>query len=357
MEALLEKLSFNPDKDHLIFTGDIINKGPDSVGVVEFARKYGASAVRGNHEDKILKLRSELGLSNGYLASNGNVSPKENEEKGPVNGDGGVGGEDEDEDDSSDSSSSSNSGKDKKKDKKLKKEQKKAEKKLKKEQKKDKKDKKEKKSKDKDKKDKKSKKKDKSKGKKGKAKSVREQHLAQLLSPDQVHWLESLPIILRVGQFPDMGETIVVHAGVVPGVPLEEQDPWDAMNMRSIDLEKGKNEVLDTPDGTMWANVCPPPPCHLHTCIIVDRYVLIICFQLFNKEQSSISAQGQGSTSLPMTVIYGHDARSSLRIEKYSKGLDTACIKGGKLTAFVFENGGKQSVVQVPCVDNIEGAD
>lgn len=251
MEALLEKLSFTPDRDHLIFTGDIINKGPDSVGVVEFARKYGASAVRGNHEDKILKLRNELDFSNGHLVSNGDVLHKENEEEGPVNG-----GEDEDEDDRSDSLSSSDSGKDKKKDKKLKKEEKKEKKKLKKKQKNDKNDKKEKKDKGKDKKDKKEKKKDKSKGKKGKEKTAREQHLAQLLSPDQVHWLESLPIILRVGQFPDMGETIVVHAGLVPGVALEEQDPWDAMNMRSIDREKGRNEVLDTPDGTMWANVC-----------------------------------------------------------------------------------------------------
>lgn len=62
MEALLEKVAFLPENDHLIFVGDMINKGPDSVGVVELARKYGASAVRGNHEDRILKIRRKMDL-------------------------------------------------------------------------------------------------------------------------------------------------------------------------------------------------------------------------------------------------------------------------------------------------------
>lgn len=50
-----------------------------------------------------------------------------------------------------------------------------------------------------------------------------------------------------------------------------------------------------------------------------------------------------------MTVIYGHDAASSLSIRTYTKGLDTACVKGGKLTALVIEDDGKQSIVQVRC--------
>lgn len=51
---------FNPSTDHLIFTGDLINKGPNSLEVVDLARKYSASCVRGNHEDQILTLRHSL---------------------------------------------------------------------------------------------------------------------------------------------------------------------------------------------------------------------------------------------------------------------------------------------------------
>lgn len=53
--------------------------------------------------------------------------------------------------------------------------------------------------------------------------------------------------------------------------------------------------------------------------------------------------------SSTMTVVYGHDAGSSLNIQKYSKGLDTGCVKGGKLTALVIDGDGRQHIVQVGC--------
>lgn len=40
--------------------GDMINKGPDSPGVLDLARDIGASCVRGNHEDKVLLARADM---------------------------------------------------------------------------------------------------------------------------------------------------------------------------------------------------------------------------------------------------------------------------------------------------------
>ncbi|PYI19485.1 Ser/Thr protein phosphatase family [Aspergillus japonicus CBS 114.51] len=60
LERLLEEVTFNEKTDHLIFTGDLISKGPDSPGVVDLARKHSASCVRGNHEDRVLLVRQEL---------------------------------------------------------------------------------------------------------------------------------------------------------------------------------------------------------------------------------------------------------------------------------------------------------
>jgi hypothetical protein len=62
VEKLLKKVSFDPASDHLILTGDMINKGPKSGGVVDLARELGASCVRGNHEDRILLERSDMKL-------------------------------------------------------------------------------------------------------------------------------------------------------------------------------------------------------------------------------------------------------------------------------------------------------
>jgi hypothetical protein len=61
--------------------------------------------------------------------------------------------------------------------------------------------------------------------------------LAKALTDKQVEWLKSCPVILRIGDFSSLGEVVAVHAGLVPGVALEKQDPAGVMNMRTIDLE------------------------------------------------------------------------------------------------------------------------
>lgn len=50
-----------------------------------------------------------------------------------------------------------------------------------------------------------------------------------------------------------------------------------------------------------------------------------------------------------MTAIYGHDSKSGLSLREYTKGLDSGCVKGGKLTALVISDGGEQEIVQVKC--------
>jgi bis(5'-nucleosyl)-tetraphosphatase (symmetrical) len=51
-QALLKKLSFNPEKDQLWLAGDIINRGPQSLETLRFIMSLGDSAkvVLGNHE-------------------------------------------------------------------------------------------------------------------------------------------------------------------------------------------------------------------------------------------------------------------------------------------------------------------
>ncbi|EPS34844.1 hypothetical protein PDE_09808 [Penicillium oxalicum 114-2] len=235
---LLDKIEFSTaDGDHLILTGDLINKGPDSTGVVDLARDLGASCVRGNHEDRILLLRHEI----------------EAQETSPAN----------------DKTLKSHEPSDK---------------------------------------------------------ETKELELARSLSADQVKWLDACPVILNVGQIPDMGQVVVVHAGLVPGVELEKQDPSTAMTMRTIDLDT--HFPSPSNKGIAWA-------------------------KMFEKHQSmlysSLKSTHKDPRSQTMTVIYGHDAKTGLKVRTYSKGLDSGCVKGGQLTALVIEDGGKQTLVQVNC--------
>jgi bis(5'-nucleosyl)-tetraphosphatase (symmetrical) len=55
LQSLLKLVNFDKAKgDHLILAGDMVSKGPDTPGVVQLAMDLGASAVRGNHEDRVL---------------------------------------------------------------------------------------------------------------------------------------------------------------------------------------------------------------------------------------------------------------------------------------------------------------
>ncbi|RNF21608.1 serine/threonine protein kinase [Trypanosoma conorhini] len=66
LQELLAAAAFVKGRDAVISVGDLVNKGPDSVGVVRLLRGIGARAVLGNHDAKLLKLRKKL-RKNGAL--------------------------------------------------------------------------------------------------------------------------------------------------------------------------------------------------------------------------------------------------------------------------------------------------
>jgi len=173
---LLDKVHFDRDTDHLILAGDMISKGPDSAGVLDLIMDLGATAVRGNHEDRVLLAYAGLHSKEVQLdfepITTGSV---ERDEK------------------LAEREMFSHRG------------------------------------------------------------EFKDRLLAKQLSHRHIEWLKRCPVILKVGEVEGMGQVLVVHAGLVPGVNLNAQDPYFVMNMRTIDLKT--HIPSDSREGTEWTKV------------------------------------------------------------------------------------------------------
>jgi hypothetical protein len=185
LEALLERVAFGSG-DRLIFVGDLVVRGPDSLGVLDVARRTGAIVVRGNHEQKLLDLRG---------------APEAKALVGRMHRD-----------------------------------------------------------------------------------------LALRLRPSDWTLLATSPVFVDL---PEHGLR-VVHAGLMPGVPLAQQSPQTLMRIRTVRVTKTERRL--------WGAVWTGPP----------------------------------------QVVFGHNAAPGLQLHPWATGLDTGCVYGGRLTAMVL--GEKQRV-------------
>eukprot|EP00993_Chasmostoma_nieuportense_P002939 NODE_3693_length_918_cov_27.925411_g3541_i0.p1 GENE.NODE_3693_length_918_cov_27.925411_g3541_i0~~NODE_3693_length_918_cov_27.925411_g3541_i0.p1 ORF type:complete len:289 (+),score=39.58 NODE_3693_length_918_cov_27.925411_g3541_i0:41-868(+) len=111
--------------------------------------------------------------------------------------------------------------------------------------------------------------------------------LALQLTAPQHAYLAQLPHIINLPQY----HTIVVHAGLVPGVALKDQNPYDVLHMRNLH----NGDPSEVGEGVPWPS------------------------------------QWQG----PERVVFGHDARRGLQQYPFAIGIDTGCVYGKELTAYV----------------------
>jgi hypothetical protein len=112
-------------------------------------------------------------------------------------------------------------------------------------------------------------------------------------------YLETLP------KYVDLGSHVVIHAGLRPGVALEEQSIEDLTELRTL----GEDPASRT--GTPW-------------------------YEVYDGEKFA---------------LFGHWPAPQPRLGPRSLGLDTGCVYGNRLTAYVVETGELHSVAALRAYD------
>lgn len=197
LDDLLEKTGFTSG-DRLVFVGDLVARGPDSLGVLDVVRRTGALLVRGNHEDKILEWRRER---------------RAHARGGPE------------------------------------------------------------------------------------AKPLGRLHAGVATALRPVDWslLSTAPLWLDLPEH----AVRVVHAGVLPGVPIEEQRKKTLLHVRTLGTNGEPRE--DKIGAALWGRKYEGPP----------------------------------------HIVFGHNAAPNPQLQPCATGLDTGCVYGGRLTALVLREGQK----------------
>lgn len=111
------------------------------------------------------------------------------------------------------------------------------------------------------------------------------------LGPDDWIYLENMRLTYEEPAL----NLVLVHGGFLPNQPWQRQPAEVVTRIQVIDRDGQPRKRADAPDAPFWADLWNGPP----------------------------------------YVIYGHTPRPEIYKLKWSLGLDTACVMGGHLTAFI----------------------
>ncbi|KAK9833235.1 hypothetical protein WJX74_011121 [Apatococcus lobatus] len=214
LRTLLRQCNFQQGCDVLIFNGDMVNKGPKSVEVLDCIRALGALAVRGNQDDKALKdwLQWKAG------------SP------------------------------------------------------------------------------------------------LKVGSWLEALDEDNARWLGQLPFSISIPSH----NVVVVHAGMIPGVPLQDQTLETLTEVRTLPATSGSTDAstatASAPTGEEHAASSNP-----------EQAVSVAATESAPAKEVPWASLWKG----PQHVFFGHDATRRLQTWPAATGLDTGCCYGGLLTAAI----------------------
>jgi hypothetical protein len=122
----------------------------------------------------------------------------------------------------------------------------------------------------------------------------------------QVGWERYYNYFRSLPYYIDLGSHLIVHAGIRPGVPLDEQMASDLTEIRTMGADPTRRK------GVAW-------------------------YKIYRG---------------PKTILFGHWPKKKPKRAPFAIGLDTGCVYGGHLTGYILES---DEFVSVPARDTYDG--
>jgi serine/threonine protein phosphatase 1 len=120
------------------------------------------------------------------------------------------------------------------------------------------------------------------------------------MRPEDWAYLEAMPLTFEEPEL----NTVFVHGGFLPSEPWQRQTAEVVTRIQVVDRDGRPRKRADEPDAPSWADLWGGPP----------------------------------------FVVYGHTPRPDVYRLKWSIGIDTGCVMGGQLTAYILP---ERRIIQV----------
>ncbi len=174
----------------------------------------------------------------------------------------------------------------------------------------------------------------------GKMDSNQDQHqFESCISDKDVEFLSNIPYTITIPKWfwknndQDINhnideDVIIVHAGLIPNVPLELQDIKTMVTIRDIVVSKDNDQHKHEPQLEDESD---------------DKDSKTRLYSYYDRQDDHNNSISTSYTiqpwakvwNGPQLVIFGHDAKRGIQIEDYAIGLDSGCTYGKKLSGII----------------------
>lgn len=131
-------------------------------------------------------------------------------------------------------------------------------------------------------------------------------HLLCVGGSEEIEWMRSLPYTISIPSF----QCLVVHAGIVPNIPIEKQKKSDMTKMRNLIASHSRSRGG--------------------------------CDEQEEQQFEAVEKSDEGGIAWaeewggPEHIYFGHDAKRGLQNHSFATGLDTGCCYGNSLIVILF---------------------